>query len=146
MEIRRLLETLDSDSEFNLMPYASQPQPWSESLVAAKPRAVRAAAAKFESCTLTGRGNFWDAALLALADPRVDSLVVVTDGAPTGGAHWNLDLMFDLLVWETRWRPVAVDAVLVDASERLRKHWASLAERTGGSCTSVDFGGSEVGE
>ena len=82
----------------------------------------------------------------ALADPRVDSLVVVTDGAPTGGAHWNLDLMFELLVWETRWRPVAVDAVLVDASARLREHWAGLAERTGGTCTSVEFGESEAGE
>jgi len=146
VEIRRLLESLPSDSEFNLMPYASQPEPWSESLVPAKPRAVSAAAAKFESCTLTGRGNFWDAALLAMADPRVDSLVVVTDGAPTGGAHWNLDLMFELLVWESRWRPVAVDAVLVDASPGLRKHWAGLAERTGGTLTSVDFGASEAGE
>ena len=146
VEIRRLLESLPSDSEFNLMPYASQPRPWSESLVQAKPRAVRAAALEFESCKLTGRGNFWDAALLAMADPRVDSLVVVTDGAPTGGAHWNLGLMFELLVWESRWRPVAVDAVLVDASERLRKHWANLAQRTGGTCTSVDFGDSEAGQ
>lgn len=146
VEIRRLLESLPSDSEFNLMPYASQPQPWSDSLVRAKPQAVRAAAREFESCTLTGRGNFWDAALLAMDDPRVDTLVVVTDGAPTGGAHWNLDLMFELLVWESRWRPVAVDAVLVDASPRLRKHWASLAERTGGTCTSVEFGASEAGE
>jgi len=55
--------------------------------VPASKRNVRAALKFFEDCHERGRGNFYDAALLALSDPEVDTLVVLTDGEPTGGTH-----------------------------------------------------------
>lgn len=138
-ELSTLLQSLPESSEFQLIPYATDPKPWRDGLVRARPREVRAALANFERCRLTGKGNVWDAVMLALADPRVDTLLVVTDGAPTGGLHWHLELMVDLLVQECRWRGTTVHSVLVDASQRLRGSWERLALATGGRSIAVDF-------
>lgn len=140
-EVRALLESLPADTELNLIPYATEPAPLRERLVAAEPREVKRLAQEFEECRITGKGNVWDAAMLALEDPRVDCLLIVTDGAPTGGPHWNLELLVDLLVWECRWRRVAFDSVLVDAPPRLQASWARLAAETGGRSVAVDFDG-----
>jgi hypothetical protein len=64
-------------------PVHSKPIPWKETLVEATPARVREAAAWFEARRENGSGNFWDAAMLALTDPDVDTLVVLFDGAPT---------------------------------------------------------------
>lgn len=139
VEIGRLLERLPETAEFNVIPYATEPDPWRDALVPATRRNVREAARDFERCRLNGKGNVWDAALVALADPRVDTLLVVTDGAPTGGHRWNLALLTDLLVRERRWSGVVVDSVLIDASARLQRRWRELAARTGGTSVAVSF-------
>jgi len=138
-QLLALLERLAPEAHFNLIPYATSPEPWQKALVPATARNVKAAAREFERCRITGKGNVWDAARLALADPGVDTLLVITDGAPTGGPHWNLELMTELLTWERRWRSVAVSSVLVDASKRLQRSWTQLADRTGGTSTAVRF-------
>ena len=88
---------------------------------------------------MRGSGNVFDAALWALQDPRVDTLLVFTDGAPTGGRHWNLELMVPLLEQAARWRHVAFDAVLVDTPPGLARRWEELSRRTGGLARRVDL-------
>ena len=138
-QIAGLLGRLGDGASFNVVPYATEPAPWRPALVPAGKREVTLAARDFERCRLTGKGNVWDAALLALADPEVDTLLIVTDGAPTGGRRWNLGLLVDLLVRERRWTGVVIDSVLIDASARLERHWTELAARTGGTSVSVKF-------
>lgn len=138
-QIAGLLGRLGEGAAFNLVPYATEPAPWRPALVPAGKREVTLAARDFERCRLTGKGNVWDAALVALADPQVDTLLIVTDGAPTGGRRWNLGLLVELLVRERRWSGVVIDSVLIDASARLERHWSELAERTGGTSLAVRF-------
>ncbi|MDA1266786.1 MAG: hypothetical protein O2816_17030 [Planctomycetota bacterium] len=138
-ELRALLERLPRDAAFNLVPYATTPDPWRPALVPAEPRHVRAALAEFEGSRLTGKGNVWDALLVVLADPAVDTVLIVTDGAPTGGHRWDLDLMAELIERERRWSGVAISSVLVDSSKQLQKRWATIAERTGGTSIAVAF-------
>ena len=97
------------------------------------------ALAEFEGSRLTGKGNVWDALLVVLADPAVDTVLIVTDGAPTGGHRWDLDLMAELIERERRWSGVAISSVLVDSSKQLQKRWATIAERTGGTSIAVAF-------
>jgi len=137
--VRSVLEALPADTEFNLIPYTRDPIPWADELVVARPQEVRKAVNFFEGCNARGPGNFFDAALLALADPRVDTIVALTDGAPTGGRRWNLPLMVSLLTEETRYRKVAFDSILIDAPRRLELRWEELAAQTGGRSISIEL-------
>jgi len=137
-KLRACLEALPASAKFNVIPYTRDAFPWEKRLVPATLENVGRAAAWFERCHQRGPGNVYDAALLAMEDSEVDTLVVLTDGVPTGGRRWNLDLMVDLLVERNRYRQVAFDSILVDAPKRNRALWAELAERTGGRSIAVD--------
>ena len=131
-ELEKALAALPPSSEFNLIPYTDEPIPFEKRLLPSRPDNVKRALEFFEHCHRSGRGNFYAAVELALSDPGVDTIVVLTDGVPTGGHRWNLDLMFDLIVEQNRYRKVAFDSILVDAPKSARKKWSQLAERTGG--------------
>jgi HEAT repeat protein len=131
-KLRAALEALPPDTEFNVIPYTNAPTAWEKAMVPSRPDAVKRALDFFEHFKQTGKGSFYDAVQLALTDPGVDTIVTLTDGAPTGGHRWNLDLMFDLLVEQNRFRKVAFDSILVDASKTVQHKWADFAERTGG--------------
>jgi len=132
LKLREALEALPPGTGFNVMPYTNEPIPWEKRLQASDRSSVKRALDFFERCNQSGRGNFYDAALLALEDPEVDTIVVLTDGVPTGGHRWNLELMVELLVERNRFRKVAFDSILVDAPWGKRQLWADLARRTGG--------------
>ncbi|HEX6881927.1 MAG TPA: HEAT repeat domain-containing protein [Planctomycetota bacterium] len=138
-KLREALEALPGDTRFNLIPYTGAPIPWKPRLVEASRANVRAAAAWFEARRDNGSGNLWDAALLALADPEVDTLIVLFDGAPTGGPRHRLELMIPLLLERTQARRVAFDLVLVDGTKKLRRSWSELCEGSGGRLLSVTF-------
>ena len=139
VKLREALEALPEGTRFNLIPYTSEPIPWKPALVNASRANVRAAAAWFEARRENGSGNLWDAALLALSDPEVDTLIVLFDGAPTGGPRHRLELMVPLFLERNLARRVAFDFVLVDGTKRLRRAWGELAEGSGGQVVSVSF-------
>ena len=137
--LRDLLERMPRTASFNMIPYATRPAPWRAGLLGATARNVGHALASFERSHLTGKGDLWAALQLGLSDPGVDTVLVITDGAPTGGHRWDLVLLADLIERERRWSGAAVSTVLVDASERLERSWQGIAERTGGESTSIQF-------
>ena len=76
---------------------------------------------------------------------KADRIMIVTDGVPTGGRYWNLELLVQRLEWLRRWRGTVLDVVLVDVPGPTRRHWEWLASRTGGECSSVSFSPEETG-
>ena len=138
-ELRRALEALPEGTLFNLYPFVTEPQRWMKSLTPANERSVKKALAEFESNRSTGKGNYWAAMMLALEDPGVDTLVILGDGAPSGGTRWNLRLIGPLFAHANRFRGVAVDALLVETKGRLRGYWEELAAASGGRCLVVEL-------
>lgn len=138
-ELRRALEALPVTAEFNVQPFTNTPLRWQKKLVPAKKTNVQRALKYFEGCRESGKGNFWDAAMEAMADPRMDTIMVLTDGAPTGGYRWNLRLMKELFAHENRFRGVALDALLVDTPKSLVRYWEEMTAASGGRCISVDL-------
>ena len=132
LELKRLLMALPKEAMFNVIGFSDEPHAWSEGLV--KNRRGRAVEATlwFERLKVRGKGDLYAAAQLGLKDPDVDTLLVFTDGVPTGGRRWKLELMSTLLEQECRFRGVSVDSVLVGASARTARCWQEIAERTGG--------------
>lgn len=138
-QLRAALEALPEGARFNLIPYTGKPFPWKDELVEATRSRVREAARWFEDCKEYGSGNFWDAAMLALADPEVDTLIVIFDGAPTGGTRHRLELIGPLFLEQNFARRVVLDMVLVDADKHNERGWSELARSTGGRVVSVSF-------
>ncbi len=130
--LRSTLESLDAATHFNVVPFTNEILPWRPKLVPANPGNVRTAIADFEDCKARGRGNFFDAAVFALDDPEVETLVSLTDGVPTGGFHSDLDLVLALLLERNRFRRVTFDTVLVDAPPASERRFRTLAEASGG--------------
>ncbi len=138
-KLREALEGLPETTRFNLIPFTETPRPWQKSLVEATRKNVESAARFFEDRKESGTGNFWDAALLALEDPEVDTLLVLTDGVPTGGRRNQLELLVPLFLERNATAEVAVDSILVEAPPRIRKRWEALAEATGGLSIAIDL-------
>jgi HEAT repeat protein len=138
-ELRTALEKLPASSSFNLIPYTGKPIPWAKELQPATTANVQRALEWFEARKDRGPGNYWDAALLALDDPQVDTILALTDGAPTGGPRWNMELMTEWLAQENRFRRVRFDSILVDAPKGLQKHWQRMAEQSHGYSIAVEM-------
>ena len=136
--LRATLESVPSRPEFNGVPFTYESLPWRPKLVPANPANVRTAIADFEKCQARGRGNFFDAAIFALDDPEVDTLVTLTDGVPTGGFHSDLELVVALLIERNRFRRVAFDTVLVDAPAASERRFRQLSEATGGHIVATE--------
>lgn len=139
IELSKALESLPPDTLFNVIPYTNEPYPFEKTLVPATPQNVQKALKYFAGCKQSGKGNAWDAIELALTDLRVDTVLVLTDGAPTGGLRWNIDLMHERYVERDRFRHVALDAILVDAKKGLADRWRHWCEATGGRTLVVDL-------
>ena len=131
-EMDRLLDQLDPATRFVLIPFTGVPHPFAKASVVASKRELARAKRFFQKANMRGQGNLYAAVQAALTDADLDRLIILTDGAPTGGVRWNVELMGDLFVEQTRFRPVIFDFVLLDAPPPLQRAWASVARRTGG--------------
>ncbi|MDZ4772102.1 MAG: hypothetical protein SGI72_03110 [Planctomycetota bacterium] len=139
VELTKALEALPPDTLFNVIPFTSEPIPFEKALVPATTANVQRALKFFTGNKTSGKGNVWSAIELALEDERIDTLLVLSDGAPTGGLRWNIDLMREHYVSRDRFRHVALDVILVDSSKRLQDKWRVWAEATGGRMLAISM-------
>ena len=137
-QVEALLESLHRDALFFLVPYTADNHPFDEEPLEATPRTVMRAQRFFRRATMRGKGDVWGALELALDQPALDRVIVVTDGAPTGGRHWDIGLIGERLSERTRFRPVAVDLVLLDAPRGLQRRWAPVVAELGGRLLALD--------
>jgi len=133
------LDALKPATRFNLGPYTASVKPWQERLTDADERRVKDAHRFIEDIKITGPGDFYAAVQWAKTDPEVDTICVLTDGAPSGGRRWNMEAMAQRLIDENRLRPIRYDVVLVDCPKGLARHWRYLAESTGGVVQTLEF-------
>lgn len=139
VEMRKALQGLAEDVEFNIHPFTTDVLSWEKKLTGASKRNVQAAMKYFEGCKAQGKGDYWTAMMAAMEDPAVDTLMILGDGAPSGGTRWDLELMKELFTHENRFRGVAIDALLVETKGRLVSYWESMAERSGGRILTVEI-------
>jgi len=137
-ELARALRALPPTARFDLVPYSKHPAPWKGELVDASPKNVEKAVKAFRSCGLKGVGDLWGALESVLVDPEVDTVVILTDGAPSGGDRWNIELMGRLLGDEKRLRHVDIQMVLFGSSKGLKRRWTEVVDALGGGVLSID--------
>jgi len=82
-ELRKVVQGLGEDRNFNLIVYSTEVTKWQEMLVAADEK-KRSSAVEFIEALEADGITVTDLALQeALADPRIDTIYLITDGAPT---------------------------------------------------------------
>jgi len=138
-KLREALGRLHEDARFNVVPFTSTPIPWKERLMKASRRNVSGALRFFDELRVSGSGNIFDAVQLALCDPELDTLVLLTDGAPTGGRRHRLELILPWLLRQNESRGVHFDVVLVGASHRLEGLWRRLTDGSAGELVTLDL-------
>ncbi|MEE2941204.1 MAG: vWA domain-containing protein [Planctomycetota bacterium] len=137
-QVEALLESLPRGALFFLVPYTADNHPFEEEPLEATRRTVERAQRFFRRATMRGKGDVWGALELALDQPALDRVIVVTDGAPTGGRHWDIGLIGERLSERTRFRPVAVDLVLLEAPRGIQRQWAPVVANLGGRLLALE--------
>jgi Mg-chelatase subunit ChlD len=83
-----------------------------------------------------GRTALYDGIATALADPQVDTVVVLSDGAPSAGSFFTKTDLLGEVAARNRWRRARVDVVDVGGG-RVGRRWHDvlrrLAEAHGGA-------------
>ena len=136
-ELAALLKELSASARFNLIAFCDKPYSWKSELELNRRGTAAEALKWFLRLSVRGRGDLFSAAMQALNDPEVDTLLIFTDGVPTGGRRWKLCLMASLLEQECRFRGVSIDSALVGASARTVAAWEGLSSLTGGRSVQV---------
>jgi len=83
-----------------------------------------------------GRTALSDGILRGLADPVVDTIVVLSDGAPSGGSHFTKTDLRTAVRDANRWRRARIDVLSIgtdEVSRRWRTLLAEVAEESGGT-------------
>jgi HEAT repeat protein len=139
-ELEAALRGLPATARFGVAAYTEGAVRFERGLVDATPKNVDRAVEWFRRLTVRGKGDAWGALVQTLEeDPEADTLILLTDGAPSGGERWNVALMAQLLQRENRLRHVTLDVVLFEARKNLVKEWRGIAEASGGRATEVDL-------
>lgn len=125
---RRLFERLDETVEFDVGVFTSDVEFHQARLRAARSSRVKRAARFVEDARQSGSGDAWGAIEQALAIEGADTLVLLTDGEPTGGRRHRLEHFPEHWRRLTRGRPVRMEVLLVEAPPRIHRAWQAVAD------------------
>lgn len=84
-----------------------------------------------------GKTALYDGVAWGLADPEVDTLVVLSDGAPSAGTYFTKSDLLAEVRRANRWRRARIDVIAVGAdgvAQRWRDALQRLAQDSGGAC------------
>ena len=87
-----------------------------------------------------GRTALYDGIALALEDPIIDNVIVLSDGAPSAGAYFTKTALLRHVRDANHWRRARIDVLAIGA-KRVAKRWRDLlirlAKASGGVCLEV---------
>ena len=134
-QLAKTMAGLREDVSFNIVAFGTVVECWKPRAAPATPSTKYEALRFLQKKTPEGRTNIHDALATAFADPDVDTVFLLTDGAPTAGEETNRTGFLRALGFLRRWRPVRVHCVEIGAQNtgaRWKGFLAEVAAATGG--------------
>jgi HEAT repeat protein len=136
-EVDRVLGALGTSAEGNVVVFSDE----AETLFPAATRFGATARERVKTALLgrlpAGRTALYDGIALALRDPDVDTVIVLSDGAPSAGQFFTKSDVRAEVASANRWRKARIDVVSIGAEESSKK-WRGLlhdlAADSGGRC------------
>lgn len=119
---------------FNIVFFSTGVSPWQDELIA-KDEEIQEAAEEFVARQAPAGGtNIYDAILVALEDPRVDTIFLLSDGDPTAGSVTDPEEILSRIAKLNRVRQVQFHCISIGKGSRFLER---LAQVGGGKYTEV---------
>ena len=119
-ELGKFVRDYPKGGLFNIVTFASQVKSWKPTMVVMNSKNRREALAYVEDLKISGQATaIYDGLEVAFNDPRVDTLLVLSDGIPSGGSINDVNEIIDDV---SRWnilRYVVIDSVALGWESRL---------------------------
>lgn len=131
-ELAKVLKALKGDVHVNLIFFDNTIEPWQKSLVPLKSH-LPGALKKVEGLSPRGGTNIFDTLEEAFQDPNVDTIYLLSDGAPGSGKIVNTEDILREIKKMNRSRQIVIHTVSLGASPFMK----SLAEQNGGQYVEV---------
>ena len=134
-EVGHVLERLGTGAEGNVILFADAATPLFRSAVRFAPATREKVGEALAAHPPAGRTALYDGIAKALEDPAIDTVVVLSDGAPSAGSFFTKTDLRAEVRKANRWRRARIDVVAIGADD-VAKKWRSLlrelAEDSGG--------------
>ena len=123
---------------FNVFTFGGDPQGMSKEPVVLTDKTRKQAAAFVKGIDPGGRKNIWEILELVVADPRIDTIYLLSSGEPEVGlyVHWNR--VTEHLIALNRMQRVTVHTVVWSESKWYRDQLEKIADCTGGRFVARD--------
>ena len=133
-EVSRSLDQLLDGVQFNLITFESRVDAFARRLVELTPRTRARAQKEIETWRAVGGTALYDGLRLALDDPAVEEVFLLTDGVPTEGSLVDSDSIVASVEERLEHRSVRVHGVAIGQDSKLLRR---LAKATGGNYTVI---------
>lgn len=132
-ELVRVLASVRKGTQFNMVSFASLCSPWRQELVAMDDETLGSARDWVEDLKSGGETNVYEALIQALADPKVDTIYFLSDGAPTAGKVQNPKEILDRVTEANALRKVKIHTIGFKLDPVAKKLMQKLAEQNYGT-------------
>jgi hypothetical protein len=130
--LAEVLNALPDGTLFNVIAFSNEPKAWRESAQPKKPGNVDGALKFVRGMSAGGWTNVYDSLALALRMESIDTIVLLSDGAPSSGAFHFFSRIRHHVRMLNRTRKVAVSSIALKTSEDAKRFLRELAKDTGG--------------
>jgi len=126
-ELSGAIRAMPETARYNLIPFHDKAYPWSRKLVKVRGKGRKAGLEFAEKLQVGGATNMWDALQAAMADPQVDTVVILSDGEPNMGEVKGMGEIRRRFLEQNRERMVLVHAVAIGMDSPELKAMALLS-------------------
>ncbi len=131
-EIRKTLLALPGTARINVVTFGTRVAALRPSLYPASPDAREATIQWLNRRIPDGGTNIYDGLAMAMADPEVDTIFLLTDGSPSEGTFLNPGDILRVIGRKNRYRRIQIHAIAIGETAKGRALLPKLAELTGG--------------
>jgi hypothetical protein len=134
-QIIGLLKSFRGKALFNLISYADEVKPFKRKLTRNSRGNLKAAAKYLDGLKAKGETNLYDALMLTLSDSEVDTIFLLSDGAPNRGARIEARDILEGIQLANRFRKVRINTIQIGDPSPLME---AIAKSNGGQYKLVE--------
>jgi hypothetical protein len=131
--LKRVLTKLPKRMNFNIITFSSTAKPWNESLVPNSDENRTAARMYLDDLEPSGATNIFDTLVLALGDEDVDTIYLLSDGAPTTGTYVDNPRILEEIRRLNLFRKVKINTIGFNLKGEAQELMRDLADQNFGA-------------